>query len=153
MSDYLYFLGELLVNFMYVFLFIRLMGKKELNQATPLDFGYMVILTSIAWDMTLESQYNLIHSFIAMSLISAVIALIDWITYKYQVIDNIFLGKPKTVIENGKMDREILKDQRLSENELNMMLREKGIFDINHVEIAILEIDGKLSIKKEEDKQ
>ncbi|HHX93974.1 MAG TPA: DUF421 domain-containing protein, partial [Tenericutes bacterium] len=48
----------------------------------------------------------------------------------------------------GKIQMAALKKIRMNITELVMMLREKDIFNINEVDYAILEINGKLSVLK-----
>ena len=48
----------------------------------------------------------------------------------------------------GKLIEKSMKKARLSINDLNMMLREQGIFSIKDVDYAIFETNGSLSVLK-----
>ena len=55
-------------------------------------------------------------------------------------------GRPSFIIKKGVLDQKELKRQRMCLSELIGSLREQGISDINDVEYAILEENGKLSV-------
>lgn len=147
MLKYILFVGEILVLLLFFFFYIRLIGRKELREASPIDFAYMVLLVNVGWDMLLESQYNLIHIFFALFILTVFYMLIDWLTFRYKILEKIFIGKPMTIIENGVMNKELLKKERISDEELKAMLRQNGAFDVSEIETAILEVDGAVSVK------
>jgi uncharacterized membrane protein YcaP (DUF421 family) len=51
-------------------------------------------------------------------------------------------------MEEGKILDENMKKLKFTMDDLNQHLRELGVFDINEVEYALLEVSGVLSIKK-----
>ncbi|WP_207644299.1 DUF421 domain-containing protein [Desulfolucanica intricata] len=57
-------------------------------------------------------------------------------------------GEPVVVIQNGKIDEEAMARQRFNYDDLLMLLREKGIFNIEDVENAIFERNGELSVQR-----
>ena len=79
-------MSQILVEFPLVlflmFIVFRLMGSKELNQSTPIDFAFMVLLTSIGWDVTISQDFPLWFTFVLIILLVAMIYLFDLITSK-----------------------------------------------------------------------
>lgn len=57
-------------------------------------------------------------------------------------------GEPVIVIQNGKILEKNLLKLRYHSDDLEMQLREKGVFNFNEVEFAVLEPHGKLSVLK-----
>src|SRR5690554_6208083 len=57
-------------------------------------------------------------------------------------------GAPTVLIEAGKVLEENMKKNKYTLDSLNEMLREKDIFDIEEVDYALLESNGKLSVMK-----
>ena len=55
-------------------------------------------------------------------------------------------GKPSIIINQGKIDKEVMARRAIILMILLMQLREKSIADIRDVEFAILETSGKLSV-------
>lgn len=59
-----------------------------------------------------------------------------------------FSGTPTVLIEKGKILDNNMKKIKLSIDDLNQQLRQKGIFNISEVEFALLEVNGELSLLK-----
>jgi len=61
-------------------------------------------------------------------------------------------GSPTLIIKNGIINFKNMIEQRYSLDDLLLQLREKDIRSIEEIEYAILEINGKLSVFKKDDK-
>ena len=57
-------------------------------------------------------------------------------------------GEPTVLIMNGKILEKAMKRVRIRITDLLELLRQKDIFDISEVEIAVIEINGTLSVIK-----
>ncbi|WP_232334430.1 DUF421 domain-containing protein [Oceanobacillus sp. AG] len=72
---------------------------------------------------------------------------------KSNAFSNLTDGKATTLIENGKILEKNMKKNLMNLNELMLLLREKDVFKVSDVEMAILETNGKLSIMLKTDQQ
>ena len=70
--------------------------------------------------------------------------LMSFIALKSQKFRVILDDKPTIVMHRGKLIEKPMKKSRLSINDLNMMLREQGVFSIKDVDYAIFETNGNL---------
>lgn len=144
--------GELIVKLPFGILLLliamRCMGRKEVQQTTPLEFASTVYLASIAWDMTISPEFKVWHMAGVITLTGFLFWLIDYATAKSKRLEKLVIGTPQVIIKNGEVFWEVLKKERISEKELNSRLRVLGVFDIETVELAYLEISGEISIKK-----
>lgn len=131
-----------------MFLVFRLMGNKELNQSTPIDFAFMVLMTSIGWDVTIGQDYPLWFTIVLFAILVLMIFLFDWITSRYKKAERIIIGEPLLLIENGEIIEKALKKERISEDELQALLRLKGFFLIDEIEQCYLEFNGDISVKQ-----
>lgn len=62
-------------------------------------------------------------------------------------------GTPTVLIEGGVILEENMKKNNMTMDSLNEQLRQKEIFNIEDVEYALLEINGKLSVQKKKELQ
>lgn len=152
MLDFIVLFFKLFGSIIILLFLFRMMGNKELAQSTPMDFVYMVLMISIAWDTSLEPKYNILETILLMIGVSIVIYTIDVLTSKYPRIERTVVGKPKILICNGKINELLLKEERMSKNELLTKLRLKDVFDVEEVEICYLEFSGEISVKKKGEK-
>jgi uncharacterized membrane protein YcaP (DUF421 family) len=72
----------------------------------------------------------------------------DWLMLKNRQAQKIIRGQPLVIIKNGQMVRENMSKTHYNINDILMLLREKGIFNLNQVEFAVLETNGSLSVLK-----
>ncbi|EOD01328.1 hypothetical protein L21TH_0549 [Caldisalinibacter kiritimatiensis] len=79
--------------------------------------------------------------------------LVSYFSVKKRKFRKIVEGEPILVIQNGKILENNLRKVRYSTDELNLLLRDKGVFSPEDVEYGLLEINGKLSIMKKTDKK
>jgi len=75
------------------------------------------------------------------------VVVIAYLTVKSIYARRFFGGVPTVLIQNGKIIEDNLKKERFNVNDLLEELRIQGVFDINNVEFAILETNGKISIQ------
>lgn len=145
---------ELLIKFpvaiALLFVAFRTMGMKEIAQATPVDFAFAVLTVSIVWDLSLSPEYNMWHIIVILLVLGAIIYILDLVTIKSKRVQKILMGEPKKVIIDGVVNKEILNSERLSMCELESRMRLAGIFDLQEVELAYIEINGEVSFKKKE---
>lgn len=148
MKDIVSIFTEFPIVLFVMFLIFRFMGNKEINQSTPLDFAFMVLLTSIAWDLTISQAQPFWVTLVLMIFLVILIYLFDWMSYKSKTAEKIIFGEPILLIKNGQIQEEALKKERLSPAELRARLRVKGFFSIDEIEACYLEYTGEISVKK-----
>jgi uncharacterized membrane protein YcaP (DUF421 family) len=86
---------------------------------------------------------------LALTLI-ATTYLVDKLTYRFRWLDRLIQGSPVVVITRGVVQKENLRRHRITEHALRAMLREQGHYSIEKIDLAILESDGRLSVKCKE---
>ena len=72
----------------------------------------------------------------------------SWVTLKFPKVRCIVSGRPKIIISDGKLDREVMKSLRYSVDDLMTSLRGNDIFSLEEVQYAIVETTGSLSVMK-----
>lgn len=152
MKDFLNILIELPIAFLFLVIVLRVMGNKELKQATPIDFSFMVLSISIVWDMSLTPDYEVWQTCAMLVVVALMIFLIDKLTQKSHETEKILIGEPILLIENGEIKKEAMEKERMSIQELEFRLRLEGYFEIDHIELCYLEFNGEISVKKKEER-
>lgn len=130
------------------FVGVRLFGLKEMAQATAVEFGFAVMIVSIVWDMSVSTDFQLWQIPIVLAVMWIIIYAIDWGTSRHKRLEKIVLGEPKLLVKNGVVNTDMLEKERISIKELESKLRLQGVFDIEEVELAYVEVSGQISVKK-----
>lgn len=124
----------------------RINGPKQISQMNFYDYVVGITVGSLAATTSLTSDILLIHGVLAITLYLLSGSLMSWLSDKNMPLRRFLTGKPIILIDNGKIQWKSLKRARMNINELLSSLRYGGYFNINEVNYAILEPNGKLSI-------
>lgn len=131
----------------------RIIGRKLLSRITFFDFIVGVTLGSIAVRIALGAQESPVLASIAAVVITILVVITDFLDIKSINFRRLVDGEPITLIINGKILDYNLRKVKISINMLMMQLREKNIFNIDDVALAVIENDGQLTVLRKSSKQ
>lgn len=152
MEQFIEAIWKSLLIFVLLIVLARAIGRKLLSQMS--FFGYIVAVTigtvSGAYiTETLKGTWVLVSPVI----LTLVTILFGYINIKSPHMRKLTEGEPVVVVQNGKiLDKNLLK-LRYHIDDLEMQLRDKGVFNFADVEFAVLEPQGKLSVLKKSQNQ
>lgn len=133
------------MSLIFLFLIIKILGKKQVSQLNVFDYVIGISLGNIAAEMTINSDISIINGFLAMIIYGSCSLFVSYITSKSIFARRIISGVPVVLIEDGKISKKQLKKVKLDVNDLLQDAREDGIFDITKVDYAIMEASGKVT--------
>jgi uncharacterized membrane protein YcaP (DUF421 family) len=134
---------KLVSLFLLVFIIMRLLGKTLLSQWTAYDLVTIIFLSYSA--LGAVKIQGFFHATISILLIAA----LYWILSKISLFPRftkLIIGEPTILIKHGKIIHKNLKQIRYSLAELLSTIRAFGYPDIQDIEYAILEPNGKISV-------
>ncbi|WP_032120591.1 DUF421 domain-containing protein [Clostridium amazonitimonense] len=146
--NHLYVFIKSIVTFIVLLLLARLMGRKQLSQITFFDYIVGITIGSIAGSGIIESNIDIYDTIIALMVWGALPIITGYINLKNMHIRKLIESDPVIIIQNGIVNEKNMRKVRYNIGDLLMQLREKGVFDLNEVEFALLEAHGELSILK-----
>ncbi len=73
---------------------------------------------------------------------------LDWLAYRYPLIGRFVHPPPLELVRNGRTNRQNLRRELITQDELMSQLREQGISTLAEVKSARLEGDGQISVIK-----
>ncbi|MBM7646050.1 uncharacterized membrane protein YcaP (DUF421 family) [Scopulibacillus daqui] len=137
-----------IIGFFTLLLLTRILGKQQISQLTFFDYILGITIGSIAASLTTDLTTRAFPHWIGLIVWVILGLLLQGITLKWRRGSKFLDGEPTIVIMNGRIMDKALKKMRYRVADLLEELREKGIFDLNEVEYAVLETNGKLSVLK-----
>ena len=133
----------------FLFLSYRVMGKKELGNLNIIDLMISFLMTGIAAIAIQDKENSLLFGLIPIAILVIIQIVIGYLSLKNHQFRRFMDGNPTVIIEKGKLNFRAMAKLRYSLDDLLTQLREQGIHSIEHVNYAVLENDGKLSIFEE----
>lgn len=129
------------------FFIIRLGGKKSVSQMTLPQTVIMLALGSLIVQPLSESK-SIIGTFISVFIFILVMILLEAITIVNEKAEEIIDSVPIVLILDGVILKDNLKKSRMSYDQLEAMLREKGIASFDELRTCTLEISGQIGYEK-----
>jgi uncharacterized membrane protein YcaP (DUF421 family) len=132
---------------------IRISGKREVGQMTPFDLVLLLLLSnSVQNAMTGPDT----------SLAGGAIAAVTLLVLNYFVAEasggnrrfrKYIQGQPAMLIHDGEIIQAHMAKEHVSMDELERALREHGVGTYKQAALAVLEVDGSISVLKYDDIQ
>ncbi len=136
-----------------LFLLAKVMGKKQISQLNIFDYTIGITMGSIAADISLDIEKDLIAGITSLAIYGFASAIISLWSLKSITARRIFYGIPTILMEKGKIIEGGLRKNKLNLNELQEEARSCGYFDLSEIDCAVMESTGKVSfLPKEENK-
>ena len=125
---------------------MRIMGKRQLGELDVSELVIAILLSDIASLPITNAEKPLMHALIPMLTLAALEILSSTLILKSPFAKKILSSKPSVIIARGVIDRRAMKKVRISLEDLISQIRQNGIYDLEEVDYAILEENGKMSI-------
>ena len=143
--DILKLLLTALLSVVALFVITKIMGHKQVAQLDFFDYVSGITIGSIGAELAteLESPWKPLVALIAWGAVSL---LLNFITSRLPRSRKYINGTPTILMHEGKIYRENLKKARLDLSEFLLLCRERGFFDLEDIQTAVFEHNGKLSV-------
>lgn len=125
---------------------LRVFGKKELSQLNTADVILILLISNAVQNAMVGSDTSLLGGIAAAAVLFVINYALKKLTYKSKFLHNLLLEKPEVLIHNGHIDFKSLSKLNITSDELEEAMREHGVAHYKDVKLAMLEIDGTISI-------
>ena len=129
-----------------LFIIAKIIGHKQISQLDFFDYINGITIGSIAAELATTLEEPLWKSTLAMIVYGAISFVLGFITRKFPRTRKYINGMPSIIFDNGKLYRKNLKKAKLELSEFMVMCRQAGYFNLNDIQTAVFEFNGKLSI-------
>ena len=128
-----------------LFLITKIMGHKQVSQLDFFDYICGITIGSIGAELAteLEEPYK---PLIALGVYGLASLVLNFVAHKLPKTRKYINGTPTILMNEGKIYRQNLKKAKIDLSELMLLCREQGYFDLDEIQLAVFEHNGKLSI-------
>ena len=124
---------------------MRLMGKRQLGELQPAELVTTLLISNVASICIDEPDLPLLASLVPIFLITALEILNSTLLWFSPAYAELLLGRPVTVIRNGKIQQDALAQLRITVSDLAEALRGRDIFSPQEVYWGVVEPNGSIS--------
>jgi uncharacterized membrane protein YcaP (DUF421 family) len=130
---------------------IRLTGKREVGQMTPFDLTLLLLLSNSVQNAMTGPDTSLIGGAAAALVLLTLNFFLAEVSGLNRRFRKMIQGSPTLLIHNGECITSHMAKEHISMDELNRALREHGVACIGDAALAVLEVDGSISVLKYDD--
>ncbi len=132
---------------------LRLSGKRQIGELEPIELVLTLLISDLASVPMQDFGLPLLNGVIPIITLIALSTLFSAISLRCVRFRDLVCGQPALVIRDGKLYQETMRRNRLTLDELFEQMRGQGITNLNDVEYAILETNGRLSVLPRSNRQ
>lgn len=137
------------ISIMGLLLFLVLKsGRRKIGELPVFDFLSIIIIGNVVGADIADPDVPHLPTVYAVILLITIQYCVSYLTIKNRTIGRKVTFEPVVVIQNGQFVKSNMEKLKYSIENILMYLREKGIFDIEEVEFAIVEDSGNISVQK-----
>lgn len=140
-----------IVVFIFLFVLVRVMGRRELSSLEPFDLILLIILGDAVQQGLTQDDYSLTGSMLAVGTIAILQVVTSWLNFRIPRLRPILDGEPIVIVQDGKPIERNLKRERLTGDDLAEAARRQGIGKLDDVAWAVMETSGSISFIKKSD--
>jgi uncharacterized membrane protein YcaP (DUF421 family) len=130
---------------------LRLTGKRQVGQLTPFDLLLLLLLANAVQNAMVGQDTSLVGGLVAAGTLLLLNAGVARFVWRLPEAARLVEGTPTILIRHGTILTPSLAQEGISKDDLLRALREHGIEEVSAVRSAILEVDGTISVLREDE--
>jgi uncharacterized membrane protein YcaP (DUF421 family) len=128
------------------------MGKRSIGEVPVFDFLIIIVLGAVAGADIADPDIPHLYTFLSISAIGLLQIVVSRLKLSHRRFGKLITFEPTIVVRDGTFLMGNMKKIRYSLDNILQMLREKDVFDVSEVELAIVEQNGRLTVSKKPQK-
>jgi uncharacterized membrane protein YcaP (DUF421 family) len=139
-----------IVLFAFIFVVVRVMGRRELAKLEPFDLILLIVLGDAVQQGLTQDDYSITGAVLAVSTIALLQVIVAFLSWRFKPVRRLTKGEPIVLVENGKPIDSNLRRERIRIEELAEKMRGQQITSLDSVAWAVLESGGDISFIEKE---
>lgn len=135
-----------------LFIFVKIIGKKQVSQMNLFDYIVGITMGSVVADISLDIEKSFLSGVVSLTIYCLAGLMSAILTNKSITMRRVINGVPTVLVENGKIIEDGLKKVRIDVNDLLSEARVNGYFNLEDIDYAVMETNGKISFLLKGDK-
>ena len=134
------------VVYLFLVIALRVGGKREVGQLTTPDLVVLLVVANGVQNAMVGTNSTLLGGIVSTVVILVIARLIQVAVSRSSWFQRAFIGEPRILVVDGTVDDRAMREEEIGEEELAAALREHGIESVDEVHLAVLEVDGSISV-------
>lgn len=125
---------------------LRLSGKRQIGQMAPFDLVVIILIANAVQNAMVGPDTSLAGGLISAGTLLVLNFGVSRLSERLPWVGRVVEGQATVLISHGQVLPDRLRGEGVDAAELEEAIREHGLAGIEQVELAVLEVDGAISI-------
>lgn len=134
-----------LISITALFFSTKIIGNKQMSELNMFDYINGITIGSIGAELATALENDFWFPLIALALYTLLIWLVSFVSEKNLKARRFLTGRSILLMENGKIYNKNFKTSKIDMNEFLSQCRINGYFNLDDIDTAVLEQNGKIS--------
>ena len=139
-----------IIVYLVLIVLLRIFGKRELAQLNPFDLVVLLSLSNTVQNALIGDDNSVSGGIVGAITLLSVNWLVVRLLFSSPRLNRTLAGTERILIRNGRVDREALKKELLTEEELLAVIHRQGFESFSEVKKGVLEPNGGFYIEGNE---
>jgi uncharacterized membrane protein YcaP (DUF421 family) len=135
------------IMYLVIFVLLRIVLKRRAQGVSTPDVLLIVMIADAAQNGMAKDYKSITEGLVLVGVILFWDWMLDWLSFHYPAIERAIRPPPLPLIEDGRLNRRNMREELVTLQELQSLLREKDIHDVGRVRTAYLEASGALTVQ------
>ena len=134
-----------IVVFFFVFVLMRIVGRRELSTLEPFDLILLIVLGDSVQQALTQDDYSVTGAFIVISTIALLQVFMSYLNFRVPRLRLLINGEPIVIVQDGRVIEGNARRERLALEDIAEAARIQQIASLEDVQWAVLETSGELT--------
>jgi uncharacterized membrane protein YcaP (DUF421 family) len=134
------------VVYFFILIGLRWAGKREVGQLAPFDFALILLIANSVQNAMVGPDQSILGGLVAASVLLLINFTMGRLALRSRTWERLLRGHGRVLVRRGRLEVKSLKAEGLTHEELMQALRENGCATVEDCELAVLEVDGRISV-------
>ncbi len=125
---------------------LRLLGKRQIGQMNIYDLSMILALANGVQNAMTGGRGNLSVGIVSAGTLFIAGYFFTRLFVRIPKLESRIVGSPTIMLADGKLLADRLHREGVTENQLQMVMHQHGLTAYSQVKLAVLEVDGTISI-------
>jgi Predicted membrane protein len=145
-NEYVSIIISTITVYVFIVAAIRLFGKTELSQLSVVDLVFILLISNSVQNAMVGPNSTLAGGLVAAAALFIVNFVFKQLLYRFPKLGRLVQGETLMLIYKGRLIRKNVERAKLTMDEIMEAVREHGVSTVGEVDLAVLEMDGNISV-------
>lgn len=127
-----------------IMIVLEFAGRKSISQFTMIQTVVIIAIGETIFLPITEKDFGIVKTLVIAITLIFFLILMEWLELKFNFIERLFTKKAVVIVENGYLNYEAMKKNRMSVDQLELKLRILGISNFEEMKSVTIEANGEL---------